>query len=397
MRTVPVWLERVAWALVWLLVLSLPLEKSLLIFGGATISRTLGVAAFAATLAAVLWTRRLRPLNAVLLVAGAYVAWCALTVFWSFSRPASLERAATMVQLWGMLWVLWERCRTPRVQTWLLRAYVTGAAFSSLFTMVRYALREQTYYRRYAAPGFDPNDMGVTLALAVPICLYLAATTRGRAVWAVRLAAALILAAVILTGSRTALGAACVAFLYSAITWRKAITPQRVTGVGLALLLVLSIVRLAPQPSRQRLATLPQEAITGTFHGRTAFWKTGLKLLRRHWALGVGIAAFPEAAKPWLGTSTLAGAPFTTHGTFLSILVESGIPGGLLFGIMLSIVVFWAWMLGPSERALWLTTLVVWTVGVSMLTWEQRKPTWLIVGLIMTAWANTFAAGEREK
>jgi hypothetical protein len=394
--TVQAGLERAAWALAWLLVFSLPLEKSVVVFEIGSISRTLGLAAFAVTLALAVWTRRVRRPNAAILAAMAYVAWCGLTVAWSVSRPASAARAATMAQLLGMLWVVWECCRTRRAQAWLLRAYVAGAAAAALLTLARYALRQQTYYHRYAAPGFDPNDMGVTLALAIPMCLHMASSSRGRAAWAVRVAAALIMAGLLLTGSRTALVAACVAFLYSALTWRAAAPAQRATSAALALLLILGAVRLAPQTSRQRLATLPGEALTGTFHGRTTIWKTGLKLLKRNWAQGVGIAAFPEAVKPWLGKSPVPGMPYTAHDTFLSVLVETGIPGALLFGLLLATVALFAWMLGPSERALWFTVLAVWVAGVSTLTWEQRKPTWLIFGLISTAWATAFVPGERK-
>ena len=393
---VEVGLEHAAWALAWLLVFSLPLEKSVVIFGIGSVSRALGLAAFAVTLAMAVRTRRVRRPNAALLLAAAYVAWCVLTVVWSISRPVSVERAATMMQLLGMLWVVWECCRTRRAQVWLLRAYVAGASAASVLTVARYMLRQQTYYRRYAAPGFDPNDMGVTLALAIPMCLHLAASSRGRAAWAVRLAAAVIMAALLLTGSRTALVAACVAFLYSALTWRRAAPEQRVTSIGLALLLILGTVRLAPQPSRQRLATFPAEAITGTFHGRTKIWKTGFELLKSYWARGIGIAAFPEAIKPWLGRSDVADVALTAHNTFLSVLIETGVPGALLFGLLLATMALFAWMLGPSERALWFSMLTVWVAGVSTLTWEQRKPTWLIFGLIMTAWATAFVPGEQE-
>jgi O-antigen ligase len=89
--------------------------------------------------------------------------------------------------------------------------------------------------------------------------------------------------------------------------------------------------------------------------------------------------------------------PYTAHDTFLSVLVETGVPGALLFGLLLATVALFAWMLGPSERALWFTMLAVWVAGVSTLTWEQRKPTWLIFGLISTAWATAFVPGERER
>ena len=44
-------LERAAWALAWLPVFSLPLEKSVIVFEIGSVSRTLGLAAFAVTLA----------------------------------------------------------------------------------------------------------------------------------------------------------------------------------------------------------------------------------------------------------------------------------------------------------------------------------------------------------
>jgi hypothetical protein len=53
-------------------------------------------------------------------------------------------------------------------------------------------------------------------------------------------------------------------------------------------------------------------------------------------------------------------------------------------------------MMDPWERALWLTSLLVWVVGVSTLTWEHRKPTWLLFALIMAGWAQAFYPGERD-
>jgi hypothetical protein len=45
---------------------------------------------------------------------------------------------------------------------------------------------------------------------------------------------------------------------------------------------------------------------------------------------------------------------------------------------------------------LWITALAVWGVAVLTVTWEQRKPTWLIFALIMTAWARAFDPQERQ-
>jgi hypothetical protein len=34
--------------------------------------------------------------------------------------------------------------------------------------------------------------------------------------------------------------------------------------------------------------------------------------------------------------------------------------------------------------------LAVWATGVSTLTWEHYKPTWLIMALIATQWARAY-------
>ena len=61
----------------------------------------------------------------------------------------------------------------------MLEAYLGGAVVSAAATIVRYSLNQQTYWRRYAAPGFEPNDLGLTLALAIPMALYLALRRTG--------------------------------------------------------------------------------------------------------------------------------------------------------------------------------------------------------------------------
>ena len=172
---------------------------------------------------------------------------------------------------------------------------------------------------------------------------------------------------------------------------------HRIACVSLLLLLVMGAVRLAPSASRERLATLPNEVAHGTFHNRTRIWKAGLRLFRHRPLRGVGAAAYPEAAVPWLGRSPLPTQPYTAHNTFLSVLVETGAIGFAIWALMLAAAAWFAFLLEPAERALWLATLAVWTTGVFTLAWETRKPTWLILALIATAWARAFQPREREE
>jgi O-antigen ligase len=284
-------LERVAWVLLCALVFSLPLEKGVFIPGFGTISRAVGLAAFLAGAAAVAPRRRMRPPNAALLFAAAFVLWSGITWRWSMAPPATAARFVTLAQLFAMVWLIFELCRTGAAQIQLLQAYVAGAAASSVWTIVRAAANEQTNWRRFATAGFDPNDLGITLALALTMTLYLGTQTRGWSAALVWVAGAMADVGILLTASRTALLAALVGVVFILLTWRRSRVSQRLCQIGLLLLLVLGAARLAPSSSRERLATLPKEVASGTFHNRTRIWKAGLRLFRHSPIKGVGAAA----------------------------------------------------------------------------------------------------------
>jgi len=391
-------MERLAWILLAVFVFTIPWEKSVWIPGIGTMTRLVGLCALASGIAAAVARRSIRLPNLVLIAAGLFVGWEALTYFWSIDPSASAARAFTFVQLLAMLGLVWDLCRTELAHRQLLHAYVAGAVVAAAYTMVRYALNQPTYWRRYAAAGFDPNDLGLTLSLAIPLALYLALSSSGLTAWFYRVAVVFIEAAILLTASRTALIVATVAFAFVFLTWRESSRLQRICGVVLLILLGAGALVFAPRAARDRLATLPGEMSAGTLHNRTRIWKTGLKALKQHPLLGVGAGAYPEAVKPWLGVPALPGHEYVAHNSFLSVLVESGLIGFGSFACLLSACALFIWSLRGPGRALWATTAGVWAIGASKLTWEHRKPTWLIIGLITTAWARAFwpeSANER--
>lgn len=385
----------VAWPLVCALVISIPWEKSLWLPGVGTFTRLLGALALLAVAAAVVARRSIRRPNLALVLAFTFAAWEALTYAWSIARPATAERAATFLQLVLMLWLIWECVRTPARQVALVRAYVAGAAIASALTIGRYVRGLETYYRRYAAPGFDPNDLALTVVLAIPLALYLSSRERGAWAWMCRLSAALVITAVLLTASRTALVVSVIGFAYLPWTWRDAGWLPRMWGVALLVLLAAGTFFLAPQASRDRLATLPAEAARGTFHSRTQIWKAGLRVFRAHRLAGTGAGTYPAAVRPLIGVPAREGHQYVAHNAYLSVLVESGMVGFGLFALWLAALAAYVWWLAGRERALWAVVLVGWAVGITTLTWEFRKPGWLFAGLIMTEWAR--ACLPREK
>lgn len=382
--------ERVAWVLLCLFVFSIPWEKSVWVPGVGTLTRLLGIIAFSAFAIVAVRRRSIRPPNLAIVWAALLVLWSAFTYRWSLDPQATATRVFTLVELFAMLWLIWDSCRSAIRQAQLMQAYVWGAAAACGNAYFRYAHNQQTYYRRYAAAGFDPNDFGLILALSIPMALYLALRARGWTRWCYRAAVLVILGGLLLTASRTALIATFIVFGFAIWTWRASDTAQKVSSVLLVALLLLSMVQLAPAPSRNRLATLPMELSRGTFHDRTRIWKSGLKVFQHHYVLGVGSGAYPEAVRPQLGTPAVPGHQYVAHNTFLSVLVECGAVGFALFALLLGTLAVFIWMMPFAERALWAVVLAAWAVGVSTLTWEQYKPTWLLFSLIMTAWARAY-------
>jgi O-antigen ligase len=330
-------------------------------------------------------------------LAAVFVLWAALTYFWSLDHQATVRRVATLAELLAMVWMIWDTCRDSLLQTRLMQSYVWGAVAACASAGFRFFHGQQTYWRRYAAAGFDPNDFGLILALSIPIALYLA-LRRGKLMrWWYRAAVLAVLGALLLTGSRTALVSAFAAFGFALLRWREADRGQRASSVLLLLFLVLGLYGFAPLATRERLATVTSELTRGTLHNRTTIWKAGLRVLRRHPILGIGAGAYPEAVRPQLGTPGVPGAQYVAHNTFLSVLVECGVIGFGVYALMLGTVAMYVWTLPSAERALWAIMLAVWAIGVSTLTWEHYKPSWLIVALIMTEWGRPWRTdGFRE-
>jgi O-antigen ligase len=387
-------IERTSFALLCLFVFSLPWEKSAVAGSLGTASKVIGAAAGLCWAVAVVLRRRVRPPNLLLVLAAGFAAWSGATWLWSIDPAATQSRTATYVLLLAMAWLVWDLCRTVERGERLLEMYVAGCVVASLNALHRYAEGAQTYYRRYAAAGFDPNDFGITLALGVPMALYLAYRDRGPLHWLYRAAIPVVCAAILLTASRTALIATFFGFVFALWTWRSSDSAQRLSSVVLLLLLVAGAVWLAPEPARARLSTTATEAVRGTLHDRTTIWKAGLRAFKSSPLAGAGAGAYPKAVRPIIGVPARAGHAYVAHNSFLSVLVETGIAGFAVYAAMLLAACVFIWVLPSGERALWTVVLGIWAMGAAMLTWEHRKPGWLILALVMSAWARAFQSRE---
>jgi O-antigen ligase len=315
----------------------------------------------------------LRPLPPAIWLIALFVAWSVLSLAWSVDREAGMKRTKTYGQLLAFVWLSWQVLRTERDLKVVLAGFLGGCAIAA-GSAWRAFLSGELWpdVTRYAAEAFDPNDMAVTLALGIPIAAYLTLGARHRWGSAALLYVPVAASAIVLSGSRAGLLTAAVAVL-AVTAW------MRFRRVG-ALVLVVALLGAGlavgwqniPDTTRSRLATLQQQ-LAGTMGGRTAIWRAGAAAWLDDPVAGVGTGGFAAAVAPRVGT------PEVAHNTPLSVAVDVGLVGLVLFLGAFHAVLRSVARSGRNRRFFAWSLLLAWLFGTSSLTWEHRKTTWFVL------------------
>jgi O-antigen ligase len=375
----------------WLFVFAVPWQDMVVLPGVGTMSKALGIAAVGATGLHVLMHARVRKLTAFHWVLLTYMCWVFLSSFWSIAEPPSIQRKInTYVQILLMMWVLWETTPTAARLSSLLQAYVLGAYVAAGSTVHNYLAGEviQKAYGRFAATGFDANDLGMLLALALPMAWYLSSTARsGFQRWLNRVYFVVGTLAILLTSSRGAFIATLVALSAVPFTLTQIKTGVKVAGLIIIILAGVSAVWLVPQSSFQRLSTTTTEISEGSMQGRMSIWKSGLAAVPHRAFHGYGPAGWYPAA------GAVAGRIRGPHSSYLSILVEEGIIGLLLFLTMFIMVLMRLRTLPTFERRIGLALLGTLAIANTPLNWDVYKASWLVLALL-AAWSVVFAQAQ---
>lgn len=379
-------LGKLAFTSLWLLAFAIPWEDAITIPGFGTSARLIGVVAVVFGFMAIIEKGALRRPAPGHFMLALFVISAAASYLWSLFPEGTFNQTVTYIQLLTLVWLIWELAPRETEQKRLMLAYVLGTFVSGTDTIYRFLVHQEAAYQRYAGSGLDANDLGLMMALSISVSYYLLIQEKNAMVWVYRLQIVLAATTILLTASRGATLACLVALTIVPLTQARLTVHKRIALLLTLSLLVVGILLLVPASSWGRLSTLPTEVEHGTLTGRTVIWKAGWQIFREHPYVGIGSNAFRLIVSRVLEEPIHIDDPDPAppaHNTFLSVLVEQGVIGFAIFCASLAV-------LGLSLRALpkfpqrfWMVVLAVWTVGVSSLTWEMRKPTWFFFGLLI--------------
>jgi O-antigen ligase len=366
----------IPYAALWLFVFSLPWQGIIRVGNVAVVGRLLGALALACALLAVVISARFRRWQLFHVAALLFVVWCGIGVFY-FGMPQIPMKFWTFVQLFAVLWMIWELAPSgPRLRG-LLTAYLLGSYVSALNTVL--LLRTGEAMRRFAAGGMDPNDLAMTLALAVPIAWYLGITSpRTLHRWIARAYLPIGLLAVILTGSRGGMVTALVGLLIIPLTMTR-LSPGRLAAAVVLLAAAGGLaVTYVPENIVARLESTGTEVEDARLGGRFKLWVAGVRAFMKQPVMGYGTSGFIPAIKPELGPRAQV-----AHNSFLSVLVEEGLIGLLLYCTMIVTVFLAVRRMPMLERRFGLVLLATMCTAMLPLTWEDVKAVWFTMAVLM--------------
>jgi O-antigen ligase len=371
----------VALGLACVFLFSISWENAVVVSGLGTVGRVTGALAVVGWAVHVLRHGRISRLSAGIAALLLYVLYAAATYFVRVDERSAFGTAVTTLQLGVVSLLLWDVIHTRAQLRLALGSIVAGAAVSVGLTIGTFLGQEPTtFYDRYAGGNFDPNELGLIVSLSVPLAWWVAREVSHPLLRAALMAyppAALF--ALILTGSRAALIAYGFALLYvlQDIFFGGAVGRRVRLGMIAALAACAWAVATVAPAAITRLSTIGTELTSGTLNDRRDIWAAAWTLAGTSPLLGVGVGRLEGDLKPYFGQAIVA------HNTLITVAVEGGVLGALLFAAYLGTLLLNLRALRGSLLPMWLACLTCLAVGTFTLTWNYRKLTWVLPTLAL--------------
>ena len=398
-------MRALAYWLTMAFVFTVPWENAVKLGDLGRVSKPIGFVMAIVWLGSVVLRGRLRDPGAFQKAYFLLVVWSGLTFYWSIDAGASTSGFLTYSQLLVMVFILWDLCDSESAIETALQAYVLGAYIASLSIVLEFLSAPGAQFpehERLKGLGTEVDGIALIVAIAVPAAWYLAAgpTHLGRSPGRRVLNFVYVpvgLFAVAITGTRGATLALVPAAIFVFWSLRRASTSQRLAAFGTLIAAVLVLVVYAPRGPLARIQTAATATELGSensaLSGRWSIWVESSNAFLERPLVGVGLDAHRAAVSRALDeVRTFRGTEKEAHNTYISVLVETGIVGFLIFAALIVTVVKRVRSLSGWRAWYWSAQLSVLAIGAMSLSLEESKSIWIFLSLCV---ATAAVAGSR--
>lgn len=375
----------------------LPFENLALVAEGTTASKILGILVAVAALLHVLRRGRVEMRSWVFWLAFAFVTWSLLTIFKAVDPEWALRTTwLTLFQMVVLVFVVVNLCNEPknaRLFYWMMFLAVGFSAIAGfVYTPVQVgAMARQTF------GGENVNSYAKALLPALFLAPFLMVGQKRLLKFFVAFLVLCVFAALVLTGSRSAWGAAFLGVIVMILAYRRMSLSRRVLLSIVAVVVLAGLVAFGVATGLfatglwDRIVEVQEKGLmTG---GRRIFWSRAIALGMENPILGVGIGNAPVRAG--IG---MTGGWASTHNDLLAFFAETGIPGTLLYVGLLLAALHSAWRTGPAWLRAGLLGLLVAAFVASLANPSAHlKGYWLQFGAIAVGSLAFPGAAEQAK
>ena len=366
------------------LIFIVPWEDSVSVTTLGSLARVMGLILAAFWVATMLLEGRFRKPHIFHVLVLLFFLWNFVSLFWSSDTDSTMQRIKTYSQIFLLMLIYWEVFQKPDNLMTGLQAYIYGSYVLIASSIYNYANGNVAvaYEGRYSATGVNAVDLTLILMMGLPIAMqlfFVARQSKKRTIWKLVNLAYIPLAiySIILTGSRTSL-IAVIPFGVYLVGTRQIKFDRKILIFGILIVSLLVLLPFIPQSVTTRLGTLGASIEARDLGGRVELWWQAIQVFSKHPIAGLGSGALDSA----IGSAA--------HNTFVSVIAETGLIGFSLFFLILAIVFFQAMNIPSGNSGPWMAIFLTWVIGVSSLSWEFRKLTWLFLNFIVIEGSFTY-------
>jgi O-antigen ligase len=212
------------------------------------------------------------------------------------------------------------------------RVVAMSILFSGLLYVIDVLIFGSGGFRADASQTYDPNDIAMVFVTYIPICIYVFLSAKGLIIKAISAGAALAATTGIML-SRSRGGALSMAMIICVMLLAR--IPQWKKGMKIATVVILAVVFFFFFSSvERRFENMEDDYNLTSEGGRLHVWEQNLDILAQRPVFGVGASCSSIALGFMRAREGGLQAWQVTHSSIIQILVETGIPGFIVFALL---------------------------------------------------------------